>query len=131
MDGVFLLVNRGNRLSAMLGLQMDEGVPYRFSNDYSYVEIPVGEAFSTSSEEIVTKAAANQKLRIRPACKLNVRGQYRVLVKVNPVLAPFANYQGIQLIDPNTGEQPVIHASFHKSFDFADLEWCVRLYILA
>lgn len=131
MDSVtFLNLVRGNRLSSIIGLRMREGVPYRFSKDYTYVEIPLGELFNPGTEEVVSKASRNQRIRIIPACDILLRGTgYKVIVKVNPKIHEYASCTEIRFLEDDT-DQPVFYATFHKDMDAAELDWAVRLYLV-
>lgn len=121
---------RGNRLSNIMGLQMSDGVPYRFSKDYTFVEIPLAQLYNPSTEEVVDKATRNQRIRIIPACTTNLRSAgYKILVKVNPRIHDFGTCTELRLIDTNE-EQPVFHVQFHKDMDAKELDWAVRLHLI-
>lgn len=129
---VFHNWNRGNRISGFAGVKMREGQPLRHSRDYTYIEIPLGEIYSPTSEEVLTKVAANQKVRIIPACSVKPAPYMKILVKTNPVLQQYSNCPAMFLIDASgEDEVPAFYASFHKGMDAAELsDWCVRLYLV-
>lgn len=131
MDSVFLNLVRGNRVNALMGLELDGGGSPKFSSDYCYIEVGLKEFFLPTEEKIVTKALRNQHVRIVPACKLNLRGNYRILVKTNPKLQEVSNCPAMFVLDTNEGEQPWFYATMRKDVDVSDLTWCVRLYMLA
>lgn len=129
MDTVWSNLVRGNRLTALMGLQMNEGVPYRYSKDYTYVEIPLGQLYNPNTEEVVEKASRNQKIRIIPACKLDVKGACKIVVKTNPKLQEYSNCPSLFIIDSGEGEQPSFYATFSRDMDASELDWAVRIYM--
>jgi hypothetical protein len=131
MDTVFLNLVRGTRLSNYMGLLMDEGVPYRYARDYTYVEIPLAQLYNPSTEEVVEKATRNQKLRIIPACKVSPKGTYKLLVKTNPRLQEYATCPAMFLLDPSESEALSFYALFQKDMDSRELDWAVRIYMTA
>ena len=114
-----------------MGLQMTEGVPYKYAVDYSYVEIPLGTIYNPSTEEVLNKASRNQHLLLKPACSLRLDGNHKIIVKTNPLLQEFATVPAVLLLDPKSGEQPHFYASFRKDMDLSDLDWLVRLYMVS
>lgn len=130
LETIWMKLVTGNRLTSIMGLKMDEGVPYRFSKDYTYVEIPLAQLYNPSSEEVVDKALRNQKIRIIPACKLDLKGStYKIFVKTNPKLQEYANCPALLMLDTQEGEQASFYATFQKDMDRKELDWAVRLYL--
>lgn len=130
MTEAFPKLNRGGLLLNNLGLQMEDGHAYRFPRDYSYVEVPFLRAVSLASDEEVHEAVRNQRILITPACTLDVKGYYKALVKPNPILHKYSICPTVKLLDQEDGEQPTFSATFQKDFDFQDLNWCVRIYLI-
>lgn len=126
-ESVFLNVIRGNRMQ----LQMSEGFAVRNAKDYAYCEVPVEHFYNTSTEGVQTKAIKGQHIQVIPACKIQLDGKYRILVKTNPELQKVATCPTMFLLDLNEGEQPSFYATFRKDFELAHLDWAVRLYVLA
>lgn len=130
-ESSFLNLVRGNRLNMYMGLTMDEGVAYRFPQDYTYVEIPLRGLYNPGDKEMTNKGLRNQLLQVVPACQLNIKGGYRVLVKTNPALQEYGSAPQMFLLDNNEGEQPVFHVALRKDMDPSSLNWAVRLYMIA
>lgn len=132
MDSVvFNNLVRGNRLTGIMNLKMDEGQPYRYSKDYTYVEIPLAQLYNPSTEEVQDKASRNQRLKIIPACQVNLKKSgYKILIKVNPKIHEFANCPGLLLLDTDEDEQINVYAVFHRDMDVKELTWAVRLYLV-
>lgn len=129
IESAFINLVRGNRLSMYMGLQLDSKEPPRFAKDYSYVEVAVREFWNPTEEKTVTKALRNQHLLVRPACVVNLKGSYKVLVKTNPKLQEVCSCPALLVLDVGEGEQPSFYATFRKDFDVSELDWCVRLYM--
>lgn len=130
-DNVFLKLVTGNRMSSLMGLELETGLPPKYAHDYCYVEVPLKEIYNPADEKVVTKALRNQHLKLIPACKLNVRGRYRVMVKTNPKLQEVASCPAMFMLDIDTKEQASFYATFRKDMDIGDIEWAVRLYLLS
>jgi hypothetical protein len=130
LESVFLNLVRGSRLSMYMGLKMDEGAAYRFAKDYTYIEIPLAQLYNPSTEEVVTKATRNQRIQIIPACKVEIKGNYKILIKTNPVLQEVASCPSMILLDSGEAAPASFYATFHKDMSEKDLEWAVRLYLL-
>lgn len=131
MDSVFLNLVRGNRMSAYMGFQSTEGKPYRNAPDYSYIEIPLDHMYNSATEEVQEKALRNQHIKLIPACKLDIRGSYKVLVIVNPALQEVSTCPSMMLLEPGDRGAPSFYATFRKDMAVGDLNWVVRLYMLA
>lgn len=136
MDSAFLKLNEP-RISNYMGLRMDEGVPYRYSKDYLYIQVPVRALVNkpgTAEEEKITgegKALRNQRLLILPACTINVRGYNNIVqVQPNPALAEYGDIQGSYYIHPNEGERvPGFYISLRRDLDLRDIDYAIRLYM--
>lgn len=131
MDSALLQINRGNRLNQLLGLTMDDGVPYRFAKDYLFVEIPLRDFYNPAAETLQKKALKNQRLKIQPACKTAIKGSSRYLVKVNPEILAVADAPAMFILDNEGDEQPTFYATFRKDLDADRIDWCVRIYMLS
>lgn len=128
MDSMFVNLVRGNRLSLYLGLEMLGEHAYRFSKDYSYIEVPLLHA--ENSEGVVDKALRNQHLKVIPACKFKVQGsRLKVLVKTNPLLQEVATAPTMYMIEEESGS-PIFYMTMRKDFDLSKLDWVVRVYLL-
>lgn len=134
MDSAFINIARGNRITSYLGLEMTAGKAFRYcqnvSAPYTYIEIPL-EGLINADGEQVEKALQNQKLLVKPACRLDLKGPYRVMVKTNPRLSEFADCPSVLLLDPGEKEQPYFYASFRKGMAAIELDWAVRLYMMS
>jgi hypothetical protein len=132
LESTFLQVNRGSRLSAYMGLQMVAGTPYKFDQNYLYVEIPVLELWNPAEEKPVSKALRNQYIRVIPSCTLNVRGGYIVQVEPNPALWEYGPTQGMYYVPTGSGEVvPSFHMQLRKDMNVEDVDFAVRLYLRA
>lgn len=129
-DSVFMNIIRGNRLSSIVGLEMHPDVPHKFAQDYAYVEIPFSSFYNPTTEEVQTKGTRNQHLRVLPACKINLRGNYRLIVKTNPILQEYGQAPAMFIIDPNDNQQPSFYVTLRKDMDGKELDWAVRMYLI-
>lgn len=130
MESSFLNIARGNRLNSYIGLKMGEGKSFRYAADYTYIEIPVRELINVTDDKTGSKGLRNQHVRILPACEVNVRGNYKLLVEPNPELAAYGSVQGMYYIQPGQGEQvPGFYITLRKDLDLSDLNFAVRLYL--
>lgn len=129
MDSVFANLIRGGRLSAM-GLQMADGQPFRYAKDYTYVEIPFGEAFNISTEELQKEAKRNQHLKLIPAARVNLKAPYKMLVKTHPSIQKYASCPPLFLLDPDEGGDITFYSIFRKDMNLIELPWLVRLYLI-
>lgn len=136
MDSAFLNLVRGNRLSQYMGLTMEGETPHRFSSDYTFVEIPLGEVMDITSEKVLRKNAslkAGATVRLIPACRIENR-VYKCLVSVNPAVQKFCpGAPTLFLIEPGDGIQPGVTVTVGRDCSLADLTagWLVRLYLIA
>lgn len=130
MDGSFLNVCRGNRLSGYMGLTMQEPHAFTYGKDYTYVEIPILGFWHPSEEKLTDKVLRNQYVRILPACQLNVKGNFKVEVEPNPALAEYGLMQPSYYLHPESGvQQPGIFFQARKDLDAKDLSFAIRLYL--
>jgi hypothetical protein len=131
MDSMFLNLTRGSRLSAYMGLVLPSGEQPKFGPNYQYVEIPLA-GFRSSDGELLSEAKANQHLEVVAACTLNVRGSFPVMVHYNPALQSVASVGSNHIIWPG-GDilTPTYFATFRKGIKGSELEWAVRLSLLA
>jgi hypothetical protein len=132
LDSVFLNLVRGNRLTAYMGLELEiAGVvaEVKYGKDYSYVEIPLAYAQAPDGSTM-REVKRNQHVEIVPACTVNVRGQYRLLVEPNPALWADAVVQGSYYIQSETGKQyPSFYLQARRDIDLSTVEYAVRLYL--
>ena len=128
-DSAFLNLVRGNRLTAMMGL--DEKSP-KYGPEYHYVEIPLKELRSTDGTIITDKVMRNQHVEIVPDCTIKVRGKGAVLVEYNKDLQTVANLGSMHLVHPGSEQHsPSYWVTFRKDCEVADIKYAVRLYLLA
>lgn len=136
MDSAFLNLVRGNRLATYMGLTMDGEIAYRFSQDYTYVEVPVGEILDLSTEKPLRKNAkivAGTVLRMVPAGKIDNR-TYKCMASFNPDIQKLCpGSPSLLLIEPGERQQPSITVTAASDCTAADLtgSWFVRLYLMA
>jgi hypothetical protein len=133
MDGAFLNLVRGNRLSALMGLKLPEGVTApKYGPQYHYVEIPVGQVLKDGEPVSEGKIVRNQHVEIVAACTIKVRGQHPVMVVYNHDLQRVANLGSFHVVHPSGDEAmaPSFWATFRKDCEVVDIPWAVRLYLL-
>lgn len=132
MDSAFLNLIRGNRVTAYMGLKTgDSNQNLRFGPGYLYVEISA-KAFRKEDGTELTEAKPNQHLEIVPDCVVKVRGNQPVMVHYNPALQAVGSMAGSHIIWPGGEEHaPTYYVSFRKALLLQDLEWAVRLSLLA
>jgi hypothetical protein len=131
MDSAFLNLIRGNRVTAYMGLKLGDGVPPKYGPSYQYIEIPV-KCFRKDDGTELDKANPNQHLEVIPNCTIKVRGSQAVMVHYNPALQAVGSMAGSHIVWPGTDEQcPSFYVSFRKGITVAELEWAIRLSLLA
>lgn len=119
----------GARAEGILRLQMDQGVPFRSSHHYQFVEVPM--------RDLVTGKAPRRKVKAGEVVVLEAAGvvnphRCSALIVPNPALAT-SGWCGYQyLIDSE--DEGVIEISFKPEADF-DLarvaeSWLVRIYAI-
>lgn len=129
MDSMFLNLIRGNRVSAYMGLKTD--CPPKYGGSYYYIEIPV-KCFRKDDGTELEEAKANQHLEVVPDCTIKVRGNQAVMVHYNPALQAVGNMAGSHIVWPGCEEQcPSFYVSFRKGISIGELEWAVRLSLIA
>ena len=109
-----------------------EGQERYFSKDYYEVYVPLGaviplSASKSESDIDPTDIQRNSRVRLEPACTLDVQERFRVEVDVNPALLEMADVSHIQMVSPLSGDQPHVYATFRKGADLSELEYLVRL----
>lgn len=134
-ETTFLNVGRPGRLANYMGLKLDDGIPVVYGRDYTYVEIPLRKlALDLKSGEAVSKVLRNQSVLLSPACELRPRGNYKVVIKVNPKLAHLAHVPLMYMLDGMTDDPSEFVATFRKDFDLetdsTELGWGVRVYLI-
>lgn len=129
MESVFLNLIRGNRVSSYLGLE-SPCLP-KYGSLYQYIEIPLL-CFRKDDGTELEKASANQHLEVVPNCTIKVRGNQPVLVSYNPELQKYCSMAGSHIVWPG-GERhtPSFYVNFRKGVEVGDIEWAVRLSLLA
>lgn len=129
MDSAFLNLIRGNRVTAYMGLKT--AASPRYGVGYQYIEIPV-KCFRKDDGTELFEAKANQHLEIVPDCTIKVRGNQPVMVHYNPALQAVGSLAGSHIVWPGGDEHiPSFYVSFRKGITTAELEWAVRLSLLA
>lgn len=132
LETSFLNVTRGNRLSAFMGLQTEGSQGFTYAPDYTYVEIPILGFWHPSEEKLTEKVMRNQYVRIYPACRLDVKGAFKVEVEGNPELGEFGMYQPSYYLQPGSGPTiPGIWFNPRKDLAASELKYAVRLYLRA
>lgn len=131
MDSMFLNLTRGSRLSSYMGLVLPDSNPPKFGPNYQYVEIGLA-GFRSGDGELLEEAKPNQHLEVVPNCTINVRGSYAVMVHYNPALQLVASVGSNHIIWPGSGMVvPSYYATFRKGIKGSEVEWAVRLSLLA
>ena len=129
-ESAFLNLVRGNRVSALMGLQQ-EGTP-KYGPSYHYIELPVKVVRKDDGTVIEDKVLRNQHVEVVADGTIMVRGYSPVLVTYNTDLQQVANLGSMHFVHPG-GERhaPSFWATFRKDCDIATINWAVRLYLLA
>ncbi len=131
MEAVFGNLVRGNRLSALVGLKLPEGQAPKFGPQYQYVEIPV-KCFRKDDGTELDKANPNQHLEVIPNCTIQVRGSQPVMIHYNPALQAVGNHSGSHIVWPGGDAHiPSFYVSFRKAVNVTDVEWAIRISLLA
>lgn len=132
MESSFMNLIRGSRLSSHMGLTMSEGIPYKFSRDYLYVEIPIVGFLESplSQEEPMKEMKRNQHMWIVPACTVDTKGQFITEVEPNHLLAEYGQVQAGYKIHPGSGKMtPGFWFTSRKDLDISKVDWAVRIYM--
>lgn len=126
MDSVFLNLNRGNRITSYMGLELPQGQPPRFLQpNYFAVEVGVD-----SSEFDTEKLLRNQHVFIPALCRVTVRADHHLLVEPNSALSEYGQVQGNYYIHPGDGERvPGFWITLRKDLLLSDIQYAVRLYL--
>lgn len=131
MESVFANLIRGNRVSALIGLKLGEGIPPKYGPSYHYIEIPV-KCFRKDDGTELDKASPNQHLEVVPNCTIKVRGGQAVMIHYNPALQLYGTHSGSHIVWPGSAEHsPSFYMSFRKGINLSDLEWAIRISLLA
>jgi hypothetical protein len=126
----FIKLSSDNIRKNYLGRVTQEGVPFRFSQDYMAIEVLPSLIWNPSEEKQVDKAMRNQHLRLEAACEIQPKHQYRALVKTNPILQEVASAPAMFMVESGEGGPVSFYATFRKDFEVKDLSWLVRIYLL-
>lgn len=130
MDTSFFSWGRGNRASASAGLEMVPGYDFKYGPDYTYIDIPLAGFYDEKKEKLVDKGLRNQYLKVMPACQLNVKGGFKVLVEPCTELARYGTMQPGYYLHQGSGEvSPDFYIHLRKDVDLADVPYAVRLYL--
>lgn len=131
-DTSFLNILRGNREKQYLGLKMEEGVAHSFASDYTYIQVPVLGFFLDADEKLVDKVLRNQYVQVLPACTIDVKGTYKILVEPNPEIAKYGLFQASYYVHPGSGEiRPSFYFQARKDLNADELKYAIRLYMRA
>jgi hypothetical protein len=131
METVFMNLVRGNRLSALIGLKLGDSLLPKYGAQYQYVEVPV-KCFRKDDGTELDKANPNQHLEVIPNCTIHVRGSQPVMIHYNPALQAVGTHSGSHIVWPGSGEHcPSFYMSFRKGINLSDLEWAIRISLLA
>lgn len=129
METSFLNMNRGNRLSAYMGLELASGVEPKFEKGYNFLDIPVL-ALQKDDGTTVEKGLRNQHLFVVPACTMDLRGDYKVLVEPNPALSEYGSVQGMYYVQPESGRRvPGFWITLRKDLDLSNISYAIRMYL--
>lgn len=129
IESSFINLNRGNRLTSYMGLDLDEGVELKFEKGYTHCDIPIRVLLNADGTP-VEKGLRNQHLRVIPACSVDLKGDYKLLVEPNPALSEFGSVQGMYYIQPGTGRQtPGFYITLRKDLDLSTVSYGIRLYM--
>ena len=112
-----------------MGFVADPGVSTRFSFDYLCLFVPLRTVVDLEGESNPNKKT--RKVEIQPACTLNVKDKGRVLAVLNPKFHEFGVFPSMLLIETKTNEQPTFRGILNKELDLSQIEYGVRLYLLA
>lgn len=128
----FVNLVRGNRLSAYVGLQMTEEIPFKYGADYTYVEIPIQHLFLLSEEKVVTEAKKQQRIAIVPACSVEPRGTgTHLYIEPNRELALYGDISPSYYLHTGDGRVvPTIYMSLRKDVSLADVKYAIRIYMV-
>lgn len=125
----FRRLSQGNCIDHFLGLKMEEGTVYKFSTDYTYIEIPLLRAVNADGES-VQKATRNQYTELVSSASVRLYPGMKGLAVANPILSKYGAGPNILLLDnSSTREQVVVPITFRKDMQLTGLDWLVRLYL--
>jgi len=128
-DSAFLNLVRGNRLTALMGL--DVKTP-KYGPEYQFVELPVKEIRTADGTPITDKVLRNQHVEIVPDGTIQVRGKSTVMVTYNNTLQQVADLGSLHFVPPGSERHaPTYWVTFRKDCDIASINYAVRLYLIA
>lgn len=131
MESAFLNLIRGNRISGLIGLKLPDSQAPKYGPNYHYIEIPV-KCFRKDDGSELEEAKANQHLEVIPNCTIKVRGSQPVMIHYNPALQAVGNHSGSHIVWPGGDEHsPSFYVSFRKAVSISDLDWAIRISLLA
>jgi len=130
MDPTFLNLARSNRIVREMGLEMVPGHAYRYSHDYTYIEIPLLHAVNADGEPI-EKAIRNQAIDLVAAASIKPGYNAKMLAVVNPTIYKYGMAPSMLLLDDKDRTTITVPVTFRKDMRIDGLEWLVRLYLFS
>jgi len=131
MESAFQKWNRGNRVSLYGGIETEPGFILTYSGDCQALYLPLRHGINISTDEVLMEAKRGQRLQLIPAATISPK-KHKIKVVPNPALIDVANFQCPDIIESDEpGIQPVVTAKFYKDFDLTQLDWIVKLYLMA
>lgn len=131
MDTSYFNWARGNRVTNYAGLVMAPGTEYKYGPDYTYMDVPAVGFYDEKEEKLTDKGLRNQYLKIVPACTLDVKGTFKVLVEPCLGAAAYGMMQAGYLIHSGSGVTvPDFYILLRKDLDIKELSYAVRLYLV-
>ena len=130
MDPTFLNLARNNRIPRMMGLEMAPEIPYTFSKDYTYIEVPLWKMLD-SDGEITDKASRNQYVELVSAASLKLSYEAKCLAVPNPLLFKYGVLPSMMLLDGKDRMLVTVPITLRKDLKIAELEYLVRIYLFS
>lgn len=128
----FLSLVRGNRVEGFLGLKLDPGVAYRFAQNYSYAELNLLDVLDAAGEKLNgDKIVRNQSATLRAGATIAPSHGHQALLVPNPIIFQYASAPSMLLLD--TGDRRPVDLTIRtfRDLPLGELEWFMRLYLIA
>ena len=130
IESIFQNLIRGNRVAKDLGITLPSGESATYGPGHTYLQCPEVVAVTAEGSR-VSEVKKGQFVQLVAPTPYNTVAAYRfpILVKLNPELHEYAQFQSIYVIDPKES-MPAIYASFRRDCDLTTLSYFYRIYLM-
>lgn len=125
----FINLTRGKRVEGLMRYAGE----YKFGPSYQYIEVPLAQATKAADDgtrSAVEQGAAGDFITLRPGGTINPSNNYQALIVVNGALAAAGAVSYQSILSAGDGDYFGASVKLHKAFNFKDLPWLFRIYLL-